>query len=68
MDDDKKRCLWHEHNNRLMREKGFITGGCMIRWDVPCGGTPDSVPGHHQCPGQYVPIGDIERANRGKKL
>jgi len=62
--EDNQRCFWHEDSVQLRKEKGFITGGCAIRWDIPCGGRPDLVPGHHQCPGQYITIEDANRANK----
>ena len=60
---EKERCFHHENNKRLREEKGFINGGCVIRWDIECGGRPDLVFGGHQCPGYYIPIEAIDRAN-----
>ena len=60
---DENRCFYHDESQQL-RKRGFITGSCSIRWDVPCGGTPDSVPGHHICPGQYTTQKSINEAHK----
>ena len=65
--EENKKCFWHVESKRLRKEKGFIEGGCAIRWDTPCGGTPESVPVPHQCPGQYVTIEDVNKVNKELK-
>ncbi len=60
-----ERCFHHEKNQKL-KKKGFINGACVIRWDVPCGGTPDSVQEPYRCPGAYVPISKIEAKRKDK--
>lgn len=62
-DREKMRCFHHESNKKL-RKKGFITGACVINWDIPCGGTPNSVPYPHRCKGYYVPIYKIDEIRR----
>jgi len=52
------RCF-HHVDNRRSRKQGYLQGGCVIRWDVQCAGTPDRA--YPQCPGYYIPWNDIER-------
>ena len=60
---NENSCFYH-YKSKRMRKRGFITGGCSIQWDVPCGGTPDSVPGYHICPGQYTTIKLINESHK----
>jgi len=54
-----ERCFHHEKNSGL-KKKGFIDGACVIRWNVPCSGTPDSVPCPYKCPDVYIPISKVK--------
>lgn len=60
MENKNLKCFHHEKNGALKR-KGFINGACVIKWDVPCAGTPDSVPEPYRCPDAYIPIYKIDK-------
>ena len=55
-----KTCF-HWDNNKQLRKRGFLIGGCVFNWAIHCGGKPELVMAPYRCPEHYITIEDIDK-------